>query len=145
MSRCAYYTDGQHRATAEPGPPTCACGAAIPASIFDTAEAPARKHDPHPSRQAAARATPKAGSQARRILEAIVAAGGTGASTRELQRALFRPADPAWNKVATRCKWLEGKGLATRREETRPEAGQHFLVYEATADGYHTITGGGTP
>lgn len=104
-------------------------------SLFDQIEAPARTRDPYPSKQAASRARATAGGQARRIL-AQLAYYDDGASTRELQKALFDPAHPAWNKVATRLLDLSRRGLVRRREDTKPdEHGQHFLVYEITPAG----------
>lgn len=149
MSRqnCTYYTDGGHRYShATPNPlagatVACVCGEPKPISLFDQTPAPARGRDPHSSQQAAARVRPKAGSQAARAL-AVIAATPGGATTRDIQKALYQPADPAWNKVPTRCLWLERKGLVRRHDQTRPDDGQHFLVYEITAAGTDHIREG---
>lgn len=108
-------------------------------SLFDQIDAPARRRDPYSSKQAASRSHLKARSQARRIL-AQLSHYEDGATTRELQRALFDPADTAWNKVPTRLLDLKRKGLARRLDETRPdEDGQHFLTYQITAAGHDIL------
>lgn len=145
--RCPYYTDGVHRPSAATPNPlagaarACVCGEPEPLTLFSqTDPAPHRDRDPHPSHQAAERARPRARTQAQQILIKIAEAGATGASTRELQRALFDPADPAWNKVPTRCKHLQDLGLVRRWTETRRHDGQEFLVYELTAEGNRHLT-----
>lgn len=118
------------------------------ATLFDETGTPTHAADPYSSRQAASKAAPRARGQARRILEIIVAYGPEGATTRQIQRALFKPADPAWNKVATRCLDLHRKGLVQRFAATRddpPYSDQHFLVYAATGDGIDIIRGDTTP
>lgn len=110
-------------------------------TIFDQIDAPARKYDPYSAKQAAAKARPRAQSQAAQLLSAL-AGYNDGATTRDLQRALFRPEQSAWNKVPTRLLDLARKGLVSRSGETRPdENGQHFLVYEITTTGRDVLGG----
>lgn len=109
------------------------------ATLFDQIDAPVRHNDPYSSKQAAAKSRVAAGSQARRILGQL-SLYEDGASTRDLQRALFDPAQSAWNKVCTRLLDLSRKGLVKRLTETRPdENGQHFLAYQITAAGWDIL------
>ncbi len=136
MNNCAYYTDGRHRwPRLKRLGNACACGAMKPADLFDQIDAPTREHDPHSSKTAAERARRSAPGQARAALAILALAGPGGATTREVQKALYSPADPAWNKVPTRLLSLYRKGLVERHDQTRPWGGRHFLVYEITAAG----------
>lgn len=139
---CPRWDDGHHRWDIQEGSSDhqCRCGARKPAQLFDLlAEAPARGRDPYSSKQAAARAHQMARSQAEAALMMIGQADGLGASTREIQQALWSPAETAWNKVATRCLALQRKGLVKRQTEPRYHDGQAFLVYEITAAGREAL------
>lgn len=102
-------------------------------SIFDPQ--PALQTDPQPSAsKAAVRARPAVGSETWDALELIYLAGYRGISNREIQMALHEPYLPAWNKVATRTKWLRDHGYARLGVD---ETGEVFT--RTSSDGVSTI------
>jgi hypothetical protein len=75
---------------------------------------PVHRDDPASSRDAADRVRPRVGSQLQQVLAAIFIAGPDGASNREIQVRVangHHPGHPAWNKVPTRCRTLEKRGM----------------------------------
>jgi hypothetical protein len=76
--------------------------------------APVHRDDPASSHEAAERVRPKVGSQLQQVLTAVLLAGPSGASNREIQIKVcggYNPGHPAWNKIPTRCRTLERRGL----------------------------------
>lgn len=104
--------------------------------------APVHRDDPESSREAADRVRPKVGGQLRDVLDVIETYGrDDGVSNRQIQIGVcggYRPGDPLWNKVPTRCRTLERKGLielvvdADGKPVLRSHStGGRFLVWRA--------------
>ena len=92
---------------------------------------PVHHDDPLSSREAADRIRPHVSGQLELVLGAVVLFGLAGASNREIQIAVcgLDPGHPAWNKIPTRCRTLERKGLL---ELVTDEAGEPVLREHST-------------
>lgn len=89
--------------------------------------APVHRLDPDSSREAAARVMPQIGSQLEAVFGAILVYGPDGASNREIQLIVcagHNPGHPLWNKVPTRARTLERRGLI---ELVTDDDGEPFL------------------
>jgi hypothetical protein len=98
--------------------------------------APVHRNDPASSREAAARVN--AGSQLAAVLAALSSV--PDASNRDLQVMVcggFNPGHPSWNKIATRTRTLERRGLIELVTDAgepvlrEHPSGGRFLVWRA--------------
>ena len=77
-------------------------------------EPPVHRNDPLSSREAADRVRPSLAGQFRKVFGAVLLGGPEPMSNRDIQIAVcggHNPGHPLWNKIPTRCRTLERKGL----------------------------------
>jgi len=98
---------------------------------------PVHHEDPRSSWEAAQRVAPQVGTQLFAVWSAVVHAGADGLSNRQIQWQVcggHNPGHPAWNKIPTRCRTLQRKGvfeLVTEDGEPvlREHDGARFMVW----------------